>query len=174
MITREQKDKIKRLNAGGYLVKEIATRVGVSEQKVRNTLSRAEIPINRVKKKRNPEGKKKPRKKIPNWSEIGTRSLAMAIIERGAVDYRKALRHPHRFKYLKAESERFFRGEYFEQLAAAAETELNGEKIIETIQNQEQERRIKIYEKNRARADREAEILASAAAGLQDDKGSDS
>lgn len=164
----------------GYSVREMSDMEGWHMSSVYKVLKRKGVkpnpPTRRTRKQRYQELAHNRPLKNADADMAGIRSLAMAIITKAAEDYRVAIRWPYRIasQYSRAEIERFFKGEWYEELTSAANNPIAGERILNTIWEQEEQRKIKRYEKNRARANREAEILASAAAGLQDDKGSDS
>lgn len=171
--------RIKELHADGASAREISEALGCRADTIYKALANMGLKPNRPKrstrKQMHLERVKGTTPRADQTDDYAIRELAVAVITRAVEDYKVQLRRPYSLggQYALKKMERFFKSDWYQQLSTACENPVDGERIVATLREREERRKVRAYEKNRARADREAQELARAAAGLQDDKGSD-
>lgn len=173
------RSRIKELHADGASAREISEALGCRADTIYKALANMGLKPNRPKrstrKQMHLERVKGMTPKADQTDGYAVKELAVAIITRAVEDYKVRLRRPHAFggQYALTEIERFFKSDWYQLLSTACENPVDGERIVAALREREEQRKVRAYEKNRARADREAQELARAAAGLQDNQGSD-
>lgn len=131
------------LHGQGLSVKEIEDRTGWNHNTIYQRLNDLELkPNKKPRKKYDTRAQKPAGRPIMKASDVngyGLMELACAIVTNAAVDYRRALRANASTFELK----RFFRSSWYQMLCQSMESPIDGERVIETLEKQYENRRRK-------------------------------